>query len=275
MLHAHIGHGESDKTIYASHLLNAYDRVLIAGPAAADRIAAALLETRQSSLLRIGRPQLDLPLRRGLPASSFPTVLYAPTWEGRSGRNDYTSETTMGARIVAAALSLPDVRVVYRPHPRVVSSAAPEVRRTHRRIATMVEQAAAREPGAGHHVSLTGSIFDTFLQTDLMVTDVSSVAADFLYLRVDRPIIMTDHRGDIEAMHASSPMSRSADVLTPAGLDELADLLRRRLEFDELREAREAMRNYYFGDLTPGESTETFLRTVRELVALRDQLKSG
>ena len=52
-------------------------------------------------------------------------MLYAPTWEGDADYNDYTSVDTIGREIVRAILAVPDVRIVYKPHPKVVTSRTP------------------------------------------------------------------------------------------------------------------------------------------------------
>src|SRR3954468_20525759 len=116
-LHVHINHGESDKQSMASNNAKAYDRVFVAGEAAVQRHAAGLLEFDTSRLVRIGRPQLDLRQSPLVAPSPRRTVLYAPTWEGDAEYNDYTSVDTMGEAIVRAILAVPDVRLVYKPHP--------------------------------------------------------------------------------------------------------------------------------------------------------------
>ena len=69
------------------------------------------------------------------------------------------------------------------------------------------------------------------------------------------------------------PVSRCADVVQPADVDGLADLLAARLEHDEHHLARVAMRHHYFDDVAVGESTTRFLAVVGELLALRDRLQ--
>ena len=122
MLHAHISHGESDKQSMASNNAKSYDRVFVAGEAAVQRHATGLLEFDLDRLVRIGRPQLDLHREPVLAPSTRRTVLYAPTWEGDADYNNYSSVDTIGPEIVRAVLAVPDVRLVYKPHPRVATS---------------------------------------------------------------------------------------------------------------------------------------------------------
>ena len=272
MLHVHINHGESDKQSMASNNAKAYDRVLVAGTAAVDRHCAGLLEFDIDRLVRIGRPQLDLRPASLLPASSRRTVLYAPTWEGDAEYNDYTSLDTIGRNVVRAILAVPDVRVVYKPHPQVLTSRTPEIQDAHQDLLTMVAAAGQQDPDAGHVAILRGDILAVIPDCDALVTDVSSVGLDWLYLRTDRPLFLTDRHHDAERLRQEVPVSRCVDVIDDADVQGLAQLLSARLEYDEHHLARVAMRNHYFDDVQVGESTARFLDTVSGLVMLRDQL---
>jgi len=125
MAHVHVNHGESDKICMVSNKVKAYDRVFVAGDAAVHRHRAALLDFDERKLVRVGRPQLDLLPEPVLMAIDQTTIVYAPTWEGEYAANDYTSVEVYGEAILAAALAVPGARVVYKPHPRVVSSPTP------------------------------------------------------------------------------------------------------------------------------------------------------
>ena len=272
MLHVHINHGESDKQSMASNNAKAYDRVFVAGEAAVQRHAAGLLEFDTSRLVRVGRPQLDLQPGPVLVPSARRTVLYAPTWEGDAEFNDYTSVATVGADIVRAILAVRDVRLVYKPHPKVATSLSPTIREAHHRILALVDEAVRREPEAGHQAITGGDILAIMPDCDAMVTDVSSVGLDWLYLRTERPIFITDRHHDAERLRREVPVSRCADVITDVDVAGLAALISARLEHDEHHLARVAMRHHYFDDLQFGDSTVRFLDAVSELVRLRDRL---
>ncbi|MDQ4053270.1 MAG: CDP-glycerol glycerophosphotransferase family protein [Actinomycetota bacterium] len=272
MLHVHINHGESDKHSMASNNAKAYDRIFVAGEAAVQRHAAGLLEFDISHLVRTGRPQLDLCPAPVLTPSPRRTVLYAPTWEGDAEYNDYTSVDTIGADIVRAILAVRDTRLVYKPHPKVVTSVTPAVREAHHRILGLVDEAIRREPDAGHASMTSGDILALMPDCDAMITDVSSVGLDWLYLRTDKPIFITDRHRNAEQLRQDVPVSRCADVIADVDVTGLAALITARLEHDEHHLARAAMRRHYFDDLQVGESTVRFLGAVSELVALRDGL---
>ncbi len=271
-LHVHINHGESDKQSMASNNAKAYDRVFVAGEAAVQRHLAALLEFDTGRLVRVGRPQLDLRPPALLAPTDRRTVLYAPTWEGDADYNDYTSVSGLGVEIVRAVLAVPDVRLVYKPHPQIVTSRTPAVRAAHLEILEVVARAAHDDPSSGHVTVTAGDILAVIPDCDAMVTDVSSVGLDWLYLRNEKPLLLTDPQGDAERLRQDVPVSRCADVIDAATLDGLSALVASRLDHDEHQLARVAMRHHYFDDLRVGESTERFLEAVSELVTLRDRL---
>lgn len=271
MLHIHVNHGESDKVCMVSNQVKAYDRVFVAGEAAVRRHRAALIEFNESSLVRVGRPQLDLRPDPLLPPSPRRTILYAPTWEGENASNNYTSIDVLGPAIVAAALAVPDVRLVYKPHPRAAISPLPSMAAAHREIVRLVEAAARRDPDAGHRVHTTGDILAVFPGCDLMITDVSSVGLDFLYLRAEAPMFIADRYDDRARLHAAAPISRCADVIDSTTVGALTATLAERLEVDRHRAARSATRTHYFGELVPGESTARFVAAIGDAVAVRDR----
>ncbi|MCY7402398.1 MAG: CDP-glycerol glycerophosphotransferase family protein [Nocardioides sp.] len=271
-LHVHINHGESDKQSMASNNAKAYDRVFVAGEAAVQRYVTGLLEFDESRLVRIGRPQLDLRRTPLVAPSPLRTILYAPTWEGDADYNDYTSVDTMGEAIVQAILDVPDVRVVYKPHPKITTSRTPDVAAAHLDILGVIDEAARRDPAAGHVSVVGGDILAVMPGCDAMVTDVSSVGLDWLYLHTDKPIFLTDRHEDVETLRERIPISRCVDVLTRDDMGGLTTLLGRRLDRDEHHFARMAMRHHYFDDLHVGDSTARFLGAVSELVAVCEEL---
>jgi hypothetical protein len=107
---------------------------------------------------------------------------------------------------------------------------------------------------------------------DAIITDVSSVGLDWLYLRTECPLLITDRYDDPERLRLAAPVSRCADVVDSATVGRLTALLTARLEHDELHLSRIAMRHHYFDDVRVGDSTARFIAEVRELAALRDRL---
>jgi len=275
MLHVHINHGESDKISMVSNQAKAYDRIFVAGEAAVLRHRAALMNFDENKLVRIGRPQLDLTFKPSLPPSSRRTLLYAPTWEGENEPNNYTSVDRYGPAITTALLAQEGVRVVYKPHPRIPTSGNRDVQAGHQRICSLIAAANAADPAAGHVIALEGDILALFDQCDAMVTDVSSVGLDFLYLHTDKPLFLTDRRSDRGLLEVDAPVSACADVIDATSIDSLRSTLAARLEQDVFRSERLRLRRFYFGDLSVGESTTRFLEAVDDTVETRDRMLVG
>jgi hypothetical protein len=265
MLHVHVNHGESDKVCMVSNQVKAYDRVFVAGDNAIRRHRAALIEFDESKLITVGRPQLDLRPYPLLEPSEARTILYAPTWEGENQSNNYTSVDVFGLAIVEAALRMPNARLVYKPHPRVAMSPLPTIAAAHKEIVRTIE----RDPR--HRVHTTGDILAVFPGCDLMITDVSSVGLDFLYLQVDKPLFIADRYCDRARLYADAPVSRCADVIDETTIATLTATIGQRLEQDLHQGDRHHARAGYFGDLAPGESTIRFLAAVDDAIATRDR----
>jgi hypothetical protein len=275
VLHVHVNHGESDKLSSFSNQVKAYDRVFVAGDVAVERYREALINFDEAKVVPVGRPQLDLTFAPELAESSRRTVMYAPTWEGESESNNWTSLDKFGVSIVEQALALPDVRVIYKPHPRVPGSKKPGVAEAHNRITALIKEAAARDPEAGHATRMTGNILAMFDRVDALVGDVSSVTLDYLYLRPDCPIFLTDRRNNRSLLERDAPLTAGSDIVDATSLPEFGATLGGRLADDARREDRHKVRHHYFGDLGPGDSSKRFQAAVAELIEKRDQLLAG
>ena len=92
MLHVHVNHGESDKLSSFSNQVKAYDRVFVAGQVAVERYREALIDFDDSKVVTVGPTRSSTSSSPPeLPASTRRTVMYAPTWEGESESNNWTS----------------------------------------------------------------------------------------------------------------------------------------------------------------------------------------
>jgi hypothetical protein len=181
-VHIFIGHGESAKESSVSRQLKAYDRTFVAHAASLDQLRGIRGYDTGDAVV-IGSPWLGFP--GASPESWHPdartVVLYAPTWEGDRPTMDYSSVESRGAAIVDAVLGLPDLRLIYRPHPwlgrvRPASRAADLALR--RRIAA----------APGDHVVDLGEYGWSLAAAAACITDVSSVAFDARAL--GRPVLV-------------------------------------------------------------------------------------
>jgi hypothetical protein len=269
-VHIHVNHGESDKICMVSNQAKAYDKVFVAGEAAVRRHAAALAWFDPSHLVRVGRPQLDLTVPSPLPDVAGPTITYAPTWEGEDDANNYTSVDRYGPRIIAAALAQPGARVVYKPHPRVVTSGETAMAKAHEQIVRQVEQAAAAHPDRGHTVLLDADMLGVIKATDVMIADVSSVTLDHLYLRPDSPIVLCDRRSNRAQLLDDAPVAAGAHVVDDSSIGSLGRDLAGIISEDPMRAKRHELRDFYFDSLAPGQSTERFWSEVTRAIQEHD-----
>ncbi len=270
-VHIHVNHGESDKICMVSNQAKAYDRVFVAGEAAVQRHRAALAWFDMDRLVRVGRPQLDLEVPSPLPASVRPTITYAPTWEGEDDANNYTSMDCFGVHIIEAALRQPGVRVAYKPHPRIASSEQAAMREAHARILAAIGQAADADPAAGHRALPKADVLGVIRDTDLMISDVSSVTLDHLYLRPDAPILLTDRRSDRDQLLLDAPVAAATSVIDATTIRNLDAMISTAMTADPQREDRARMRAIYFDDLAPGQSTQRFWEAVDAAISDHDQ----
>lgn len=264
-VHIHVNHGESDKICMVSNQAKAYDKVYVAGQAAIDRHAAAIAWFDPSHLVSVGRPQLDLDIASPIANSELVTITYAPTWEGEDEVNNYTSVDLYGPQIVAAALATPHARLVYKPHPRVLESADPIVRANHKKIVNLISNA-----GAPHVYLPNANILGILPETDLLISDVSSVTLDYLYLTPSSPILLTDRRSNPVQLLADSPMSAACAVIDQNSISRISELITTALETDTHRDDRARMRTYYFGDTAKGSSTQAFWSAITSEIAAHD-----
>jgi hypothetical protein len=169
--------------------------------------------------------------------------------------------------IIDAALQQPNCRVVYKPHPRILDSKDPLINGAHKHIT----QRLAR----GHHeIHLAGDVLSVLKDTHILISDISSVTLDYLYLRPEGSIFLTDRRGNRELLIAESPVAKASYIVDSSTIGQLAESLKKVLTSDELFEKRQEVCRYYFGGIVAGESTAAFYRELERAVAEHDSAVS-
>ena len=269
-VHIHVNHGESDKICMVSNQAKAYDKVFVAGEAAVRRHAAAIAWFDTTHLITVGRPQLDLPVSSPLSEFDGPTITYAPTWEGEDDANNYTSVDLYGPRIIEAALAQPGARVIYKPHPMVLSSNDPGVKAGHQQVMAALAQAVKADPTRGHAAMPQANILGILQSTDLLIADVSSVTLDHLYLRPAAPIVLCDRRSNREQLVSDAPIAAVVPVVDQDSIESLSTTIANLLESDPNHDARTSLRNHYFDTLEPGQSTERFWSELGQAITQHD-----
>lgn len=270
-LHVHVNHGESDKISMVSNQAKAYDKVVVAGQAAVERHRRALINFTEEKLAVCGRPQLDLDVPPALrrDRAGRRTVLYAPTWSGENEANNYTSLDVYGVSIVQAILAQDDVRLVYKPHPRVANETDPACGSAHDQVLRLVR--AANQAGGEHLMPFDADPLAVLGGVDLLLTDISSIGLDFLYLHPETPIMLTDRRTDRTRLVAESRIADAVDVIDDDTVADVGRTIRQNLTEDPHYDARARARDHYFG-FERGDSSARFLAFVDTCVTRRDEL---
>ncbi|GAA2753264.1 CDP-glycerol glycerophosphotransferase family protein [Amnibacterium kyonggiense] len=270
LLHAYIGHGDSDKGVSASNQLKAYDAVLAPGQAAVDRIVARLMRfDAERRCIVVGQPTtLSAPPQAAPSPGGRTTVLYAPTWEGAQPSVAYSSVLTHGPRLVEALLADGRYRVLYRPHP-LTGVTSGDYAGANAAIRTAVEQA-----GQDHRVlaATDEPLEASFARADVLVCDVSAVAT--AWMPSLRPLVVTAPAGGA-SVSADSGMLARVRRLVP---DEAADapaVLAAELADEGGRAVLEELVAYYLSPYWPDRSAERFVAVCGELVAERDRLRAA
>ncbi|MFG1839820.1 CDP-glycerol glycerophosphotransferase family protein [Micromonospora sp. NPDC049175] len=253
--HVFVGHGDSDKQASVNPYSKVYDEVWVAGLAGRERYARAGVGVLDSDIVEIGRPQLAGVHTFGAESVDRQfTVLYAPTWEGWLDDDPYhTSLVLMGERIVKGLLATtPRLRLVYKPHP-LTGSRSRAARAAHDRIVSAI-RAAGGDPNASSldgtaHLVVTGrtpALFDCFNQTDLLISDVSSVVSDFV--QSQRPYVVANPSGLSEdEFRREYPTARAAYLLSKdcGELEKIVAVTR--AGDDPMTEARRELKTYLLG----------------------------
>jgi hypothetical protein len=263
-VHVQLMHGDSDKAISRSPVSLMYDRVFVAGQAGVDRYHRHGVDIPNYKFKRIGRPQLhDIQVgRRDKLESDRKVVLYTPTWSGLTSDVNYSS-LKQGKKIVTAMLRR-DVTVIFRTHPYTRTNAA------YLALAEEIKALIAADAAATGRAHLWGSqaesvsLSDCVNAADVAVSDISGTASDWLYC--GRPFAMTDPKGFGEDYLEQFPLAKAAYLLDrdAANVEEVLDEL---LVTDSKAGVRAEVREYYLGDIAPGDLIEVFSEEVRATYA--------
>lgn len=276
LVHASMMHGDSDKGVSVSNQTKAYDFSFVAGQAAVERMAAfSTFYDAQTRCIPVGRPQVDGQAQQRAVASDStrltrggrPTVLYAPTWEGPQPSAAYGSIATHG-RALLEGFVRDGWNVIFRPHP-LTGVRDPAYGGADRDLRRFVERAAGVGfPDATYRVDVSDDIAGAFAEADLLVSDVSGVAMD--WLPCGRPLMMTKPAAP-EVGVAVSPLTALVPQIDDRHAGEAARAARAAVENDELRDDRARLVEHYLGDLRPGASLHRFIAAVDQLIEVRDR----
>jgi len=255
--HFFINHGESDKAVNQSKLLQAYDKLLLAGPLAHRRLVSAGLAFRDNQVEFVGRPQAELLLEQvgQRPHLEKLRVLYAPTWEGFVDNVDYSSIGGLGLKLLRGLVKMPNVEVVFKPHPYTGSRESVKAKE----LAEMKRFCTTN--GIRVDESL-GSIYECMNASDFMICDVSSVLNDYLVTR--KPVVLC-----VNTMMAHLPVDEIFPTARAAYKlrleDDVGELISAISEKDAMAQARAEVRVDSLSDFPEGALAK-FRQVIHESV---------
>ncbi len=264
LTHVWLGHGDSDKEASYSTRHASYDKLFVSGPQAIERYAAHGAAVPARKFVVVGRPHVErIDVRdEPPPTGTRRTVLYAPTWRGSRATINHSS-LPLAEQIVSALLER-GVTVVFRSHPMSRNDSV-DAARIHQveRLLESDRRATGRAHVWGARAEKDWDVAACANASDALVTDVSSVASD--YLASGKPMAMVAVRKRGDAFRAEFAMARVAYVIEK-DLSTLSGALVSLLGDDPLAEARRAYRaDCLGGHVGPGAATE-FLRAAGEIV---------
>lgn len=272
-IHVWVSHGESDKAYMYQNTLKRYDLYFAAGQAAADRVQRNITGFAPERMLFIGRPQINdvlpAPSDYRSPPEGVRSILYAPTWEGVTRATRYSSIDTHGVDLVSGLIE-GGYQVIYRPHP-LSGTRDLSIAKADAQIRLLIKSTnAAAKNGIKHYVD--GSTFGWQLkQLDVMITDVSAVAYDWLV--TGKPLLITkpeDRRALIEDVALFQ-------TLQPLSVDELSTIENKIVQATDLASDNngplQKLRNYYYGDSANYDSS--FEQALRQALELHSETVAG
>jgi hypothetical protein len=178
----------------------------------------------------------------------------------------YCSVPSHGRALVESLLTA-GLRVVYRPHPRTGANRR-DVAAADAALRSLFTAGVARESGSG--VDVDRPLSEAFAEADLLITDVSSLAVE--WLPTDRPLIVTVP-AEAGAVVTASPLLDLVPRLTAAEAERAGELARRCLDGDPEGAERQALVEHYLGG-DPATAPARFLHACDDVIAARDALQA-
>lgn len=258
MTHVQLLHGDSDKAPSYSPVTAMFDKIFVAGQAGIDRYAAHGVLIPAEKFEIVGRPQVVGIERRHTDTIDLAeaTLLYAPTWRGFHEDAAYSS-VPQALDIVGEAVSR-GCTVIFRPHP--YNDRDPEFARIAQRVRELLAAdttATGRKHVFGPAAESAMSMEDCFNASDLMIADVSSVVADFLYS--EKPILLANPSEDPAEFVAEFPLA-SATYVVDGSREQVGAALASAATDDPLGAVRQEKRTYYLGDFPDATYEQAFLK---------------
>ena len=273
-LHVWVSHGESDKAYMFQNTLKRYDFYFAAGQAAVDRVARNIQNYNLDRIKLIGRPQikdvLPVPANFAKAEGRIKSVLYAPTWEGVTRATRYSSIDTHGVELVEKLISL-GYQVVYRPHP-LAGSRDVKIAEADASIRSLLKAKNDDKASKAKHYVDNSTFGWQLNELDLMITDVSAVAYDWLV--TGKPLLITKP-SDSKALVADVAMFTSLKPLDANSLQELDEHIAAATKLAATKSGElQKLRELHYGAPKPDEDSAFFAAIEQMLESHSKQIAS-
>ncbi|TJY67422.1 hypothetical protein E4J89_15180 [Arthrobacter sp. CAU 1506] len=256
LTHIWLNHGDSDKEANFHPRHATYDKLFVCGEQGVARYATHGIDIPREKFELVGRPQVEnIEFREDAIVPAEPTVLYAPTWQGGRPSTSYSS-LPIGPEIVTALLAR-SATVVFRPHP--LSYGIPADKKQVLKIHELLRkdaQTSGRKHVFGRAAEKDLDVAGCFNLSDALVTDVSSIASE--YLASGKPFAMAAITSGGDAFLREFPTAQVAYVIEK-DLSTLTPALEGLLGADPLAAKRADRRRYCLGDIIGPQAAEPFV----------------
>lgn len=235
--HVFIGHGDSDKLASAHNLFKMYDSSFVAGDAHIDRFKRNNIELPDGYFYKVGRPNVALKVSEIQSTGTVfdkKTVLYAPTWEGAHSDSSYSSVLVMMEQLLERLVAT-GLRVVVRLHPFTGSNDEEFTDK-------IGELKLKYQNNESVIFDSESDIYLQMNQSDMLISDVSSVISDYLYF--NKPIYITNPHDD-ELFEETFPIAKCCNILLK---NNITYYFNNGIALDEREAVRIDYRQYVMGD---------------------------
>lgn len=260
--HIQLLHGDSDKSASYNPVTAMYDKIFVAGQAGIDRYLNNKINIPIEKFKIVGRPQVEQIEVSNFDTVKETTILYAPTWRGYYQDLNFSS-ISIAEKIIKRILK-EKARVIFRPHPYSYKSES--CKKIIKRIQHMLSEDLKKNNNShiyGHLAEKQMSVFDCFNNCDAMISDVSSVVADFLYS--EKPFIVVNMNASCKDPEEQFPLTKAGYILNQ-DLSNLDFAINELLYTDSKKEQRRSLKSYYLGEFNKENYAENFIKISKKII---------
>ncbi len=266
MTHIQLLHGESDKAPSYNPFTAIYDFVFVAGQAGIDRYSSNDVFIPSEKFRIVSRPQTSgIEVARGSSEDKSKTIFYATTWSGYSIDTNVTS-IEIADKIVQRLIDLGHT-IIFRPHPYCYKDKRQA--KIIKKIGVLLKKE-TEKTGLKHCISndsdfgrVYPNINDCINVADVMVADITSVLADWLFST--KPYVSIDTDNNLDDFIAENPIVKGGYIFSADMKDFDAEIAKATGD-DPLREQRLKLRKHVLGVDLDDDPVEMFLSVANDVI---------